>query len=758
MSLLRRARLSMPRNLQQHSAAIACITASASLLSLPVFAAAQPANTSGEFRTDVVAEIIVTARKQAERLQETPVPVAAVSGESLVTSNQVRIEDFYRTVPGLAFAPQGSGGEPTIAVRGVTTGGTSNPTVGVVIDEVSYGPSVATGPNAVSIADIDPNDLERVEVLRGPQGTLYGVSSIGGLLKFVTVDPSTEEMSGRLQVGSASVSHGDDLGHSVRANLNLPLGDTLAMRVSGFSLRDPGYIDNAETGQRDVNNRDSDGGRLSALWRPSDNFSVKLSALVQESERNGTGEADITFGKEDFRQGFLRGTGNYLRESEAYSATIVGNLGPVELTSATGYSKDHSLAIVDNSAVLGFLANLFFGVDRAATVIDRDVEKFSQELRASIPLGERVNWLVGAFYTDEDIELFADNRAANSDGQFVGSMYNNAYGVDDPRGPATYEEKAAFTTLTVDLTDRWDVQLGGRYSDNSQTTPTHWSGPLAVFVFGSDPFFNEAPESTDSAFTYLVTPRFRVSQNLMLYARFASGYRPGGINVACGHPEVPCTYQDDRTENYDLGAKGSLFGGALSFDAALYYVDWTDIQIADLLTSDGFPFTENVSKAKSKGAELTLTAQPTPDLSISAWGAYTDAELTAPLASTASLINGRAGDRLPYSSRVSGSIAAEWELPVTSVANVTLGAAVSYVGSRNGRFQQGVTARETYPSYTQVDLHAALTFGTWQLNAFINNATDELAILRSGVDNFGTPNYVTYIQPRTIGVSLSKTF
>jgi iron complex outermembrane recepter protein len=702
--------------------------------------------------TPVVEEVVVTAQKRMERLQDVPVPVTVIEASGLVRSNQLQLQDYYTKVPGLSLVVSGNGSEPVIAIRGITTGGDTNPTVGIVVDEVSYGSSANTGQATPAVVDVDPGDLARVEVLRGPQGTLYGASSMGGLLKFVTLDPSTERFSGQVQAGSSAVRHGDDVGYNFRAAVNLPLGDTLAVRASGFTLRDPGYIDNAETGRRDVNERDSTGGRLSALWRPSEAFSIKLNALFQDTERLATGDVDTALGDSP-QQRFLPGSGQYRRRTEAYSATVLGRVGRVELTSATGYSIDELADSVDLTEFAGGFfagfANTFYGVDRAETIQHNDVTKLTQELRASFPIGSRVTWLVGGFYTEEETFRDNDNRAADANGDSAGTLLKTTY--DTGR----FEEHAVFSNLTVQLTETWDVQFGGRYSENEQAYPVVLSGPVAGVLLGSDPFvLSESTRVQDTAFTYLVTPRLKVSPDLMIYARAASGYRPGGPNLSCGLPGIPCKFKADTTQNYELGMKGNLPGYALSFDASLYYIDWKDIQIANILAGVSF-YTGNVSRAKSQGVELSIEARPWNALTVSAWAAYNDAELTE--AFPAGALVGRSGDRLPYSSRISGNFSVERTFSPGGVAELFVGGTVSYVGDRKGNFQ-ATTTRETFPSYTQVDLRGGLTIDSWKLTAFVNNATDKRGVLRGGLDAVFVPTYFTYIQPRTIGFSLAKSF
>jgi iron complex outermembrane recepter protein len=707
-------------------------------------------------------EILVTAQKRVERLQDVPVPVTAISGALLTRDHQLRIEDYYKRIPGLAMSLSGEGNAPAVSIRGITTGSDANATVGTVIDDIPYGGSVVPGTGlGVTAADIDPGDLKRLEVLRGPQGTLYGASSMGGLLKYVTVDPSTEQLTARVQLGATTVQKSSDVGHSVRANLNVPLSDTFAVRASAFTLEDPGFIDNIETGERNVNSRESEGARLSALWRPAETFSVKLSALHQDSIRNGTNEVDTALGSA-LQQRSLAGTGIYDRTTDAYSATIVATLGSVVLTSATGYSVDELVSKLDYTYSLPFLipsqAQGFFGpgVNRLFSEQSSTVKKFSQELRAALSLGARVSWLFGAFYTEEKGDFSGRNVAGLDTGEAVGSPFALTY-------DSTFEERALFSTVTVDLTDRLDVQLGGRYSEHEQVSPITWTGPLAGLLFGADPFFATNLVADDDALTYLFTPRFRVSPDLMVYARLASGYRAGGPNNGCGAaPTLPCNFAPDGTQNFDVGAKGSVLDGTLSFDASVYYIDWRDIQIGSLFafTPAGvFSYTDNASRARSRGAELSVEVKPgQTGLTISGWVSYNEAELRAALPNLLFTPVGRPGDRLPYAPRFSTSIALDHELPLRGSLSAFWGGTLSYVGERLGSFKFEGVERERMASYATLDLNAGLTYDTWELGLFINNALDKRTALRAGNESQFATTYVVYNQPRTIGLTLSKEF
>jgi iron complex outermembrane recepter protein len=696
-------------------------------------ASANAESDNNKQRLRVLEEVIITAQKRQERLQDVPVPAVAISADSLMDNNQLRLQDYYASVPGLNFTT-GNRGEPLLAIRGITSGAYTNPTIGITVDDVPYGSSTSLGGGAVAL-DMDPSDLARIEVLRGPQGTLYGASSMGGLLKYVTVDPSTSSVNGRLQGSFSDVQNGSEQGYSLRGSINVPLGDTWAMRASGFTRRDPGYIDDPSRDVDGVNRIDADGGRLSALWLPSEDFSVKLSALYQDSKRYGSSAVHLQPGLRDLQQSALRGTGAYRGKSRVYSATLAAKFGDVDLTSLSGYSINSWTSTLDLSPF--FLIPLI-------EPEDNETKKFTQEIRLSAPIGQKFEWLLGAFYTEEKTDwlqtfLFIDPATGipASWGTYV-------------FGPTKYEEYSAFANLTFHVSDRFDLQIGGRESRNRQA---HAESATPGVLFGPG-FSNPTERTEDNAFTYLVTPRFKISPDVMMYARFASGYRAGGPNFLSALTGARPQFSPDKTKNYEVGVKGDVFGEALSLDASLYYIDWEDLQLLVQNPGDNFSQYTNASRAKSEGVELSVESRPLTGLTIAAWVAWTKAVLTEALPPGPAF--GRSGDKLPYSSPFSGNLSLEQEFPLANSMTGFAGTSVSYVDDRVGGFKANALAPQiVYPSYVQVDLRAGVRYDSWTLNVFLNNVADKRGIL-TGDPAIATTVY--YIQPRTAGLSVSKTF
>ena len=310
-----------------------------------------------------VETVVVTAEKKPERLQDTPVSVTVLNTTQLSEVNQVRLQDYFEKVPGLSIDAEGNG-QSNIILRGISSARQANPTVGILINDVPFGSSTVLGDGDLLAPDLDPADLSRIEVLRGPQGTLYGASSLGGLIKYVTADPSTRALTGRVETDVDGTVDGG-VGYGVRGGINIPFSDTVAVRVSGFSRQTPGYVDNVADGH-DVNDVNARGGNVALLWAPSQDFSFRLGAILQDTSGRGYDGVTTTYTQQpiygDLKQNELPGSGRFDSFVQLYSGELRAHFGSVDLTSVTGYG------LTDYSSNPTF--QTYDGIAAAATATD----------------------------------------------------------------------------------------------------------------------------------------------------------------------------------------------------------------------------------------------------------------------------------------------------------------------------------------------------------------------------------------------------
>ncbi len=722
-------------------------------------------------------DIVVTAQKRSERLLDVPVSVTVVSTEDLLKQNLVQLRDYYSRVPGLSLG--GAGTEQranNLAIRGLTTGGGTAATVGVTIDDV---PLTSASFQAQSpLPDLDPASLQGIEVLRGPQGTLYGASSLGGLIKFVTTTPDTTRVSGRVEAGT-NVVDGGNVGYSTRGALNVPLmRDHLAVQVSGFFRRDPAYIDdvNALVNQRNINANKTYGGRAALLIKPIDALTFNLSVLHQINKYYGspsirvcsacgTGAfaTQVTF---DPIYGDL--TNNLASTSRNAKFTLFQgranlDLGFADLTSISAWSRVTSLSNLDQTVSFGFLLPVYGAAAGSTTpLLNSDAtNKFSQEVRLSSKPGTTLEWLLGGFYTKEHTLVRQTIELNSPTGALISPVL-------DGTTLSQYEERAAFADATYHLTSHFDVQAGIRYSKNWQRSAGSTvinSTAVPIFIGPGLPagdFTSNDPlvRSSDSATTWLASARYKFSDDTMAYVRVATGYRPGGANTTL--PTIPATFGPDRVTSYEIGLKGKIAPASLTYEVAVFQIDWNNIQLQFVTPADVGYFT-NGSTARSRGAELSTTWRPAPGLRFDGNLAYTDAKLTAdvPAQSSGAPVAGLKGDRLPNTAHFVGNLAAQRDWTVGNGLSLFVGGNLSYVGPRpTPRANPGATrvGKLELPAYALFDLNGGIAKGGWSLNLYVRNVFDKRAVL-AATTNSGTSSPIAiFAQPRTYGLTVAKSF
>lgn len=692
-----------------------------------------------EASVETLEEIVVTANKRVERLQDVPSSVTSLRADRLTETGSVKLEDYAARVPGLSVNNLTAGGlQNSVSLRGVTTGPLGSPTVGVFVDDTPLTSSTAT-----NVPDLDPADLERIEVLRGPQGTLYGGGSMGGLIKYVTRAPDYDRFSTRLQVDGSSVANGD-YGGGARAAMNAPVTDSIAVRASAFARRDPGFIENLQTGQDDVNRILYDGGRFALGAKLGESFNVRLSAMHQRIRAEGNPVIDIDgttlqplYG--DLQTRRAPGSDNSHNVNDLYDAVITGDLGFADFVSATSWGENRFESNFDYSPVLSPLIAALFGVDNAGAAVHttRRVDKFTEEARLSSKSGQTFTWQLGVYYTHESTDLVQDIRVF--DAETGGPLEAAIPPLGSVGGPAKFEEQAVFGNVTYAISEPFDVTVGVRYSSNDQSGSQISSGAL----LGES---NARLSASGNSTTFLINPRYRIADNLMVYARVASGYRPGGPNIVVA--DVPAAFGPDTVVNYETGIKADLFGGTLSFDAAAFYIDWSDIQVRQQ-SAVATTYYINGGQAHSQGVESSVTWRPTAAVSFNGNVSFTEAALDRDLPQGAAL----EGARLPDTPRWSGQLSADYTFPIFSNWSSSIGASYRYVGERFAALEL-----DPYrlPAYDTFDLRASLQSDRYLLTLFARNVGDERGYISAF--RFGSLQQVAIIQPRTVGISAAVNF
>jgi iron complex outermembrane recepter protein len=716
-------------------------TAQAQEAPAPEHPAAQPNNSDGT--------IVVTAQRRAERLFVVPQSVTALSADDLARQGATQLRDFATSVPGLSFTTFGAG-DTKVSLRGVSTGFIEiSPTTAIYVDEVPYGASTSFAQGARYTPDAGLLDLERIEVLRGPQGTLYGASAIGGLIKYVTRRPVMNDAFGDVRVGAA-LTHDGEPSFNGSATINAPLAtDRAALRATGFYSRDGGYIDNVGLNRTDANRSDSYGGRIDLLLAPAEGFDIRITGFAQNLSRDGEGTADYTFagvpldGELDQRRVFAE---PFRRNFRLLAGTLTYDFGPATLTSISSIQSIRTRIRYDYSAQYVPLLRAFFGRNYSAVglVEDTHTDKFTQEVRLASHEGGPLEWVLGGFYTNERSRAHQIFALFDPAGQ---PAPNDLYTFTSP---SQFKEYAAFANITWHLTSRFDVSGGLRYAQNRQSFEQMGSGLL----IGSKPL----SRSSEGVLTYLANARYRFSDHAMVYARFATGYRPGGPNFAplnpvTGLPVGPSEFNADRLTSYEVGLRAETPSRTIGIDVAAYYIDWKDFQTSAVFGGLFSAIINAAGGATVRGTEAVITARPVNGLTIVGNFAYQDAHLSAADAN----LKAAAGERLPGVPRFTAALNADYLFSQTG-NRPSIGGTVRYVSDRHAGYKTGTGSRTQYilPEYTTVDLRAGATFGHVDFQLFVRNLFDNRGQM-SAYTSIARP-HVAIQQPRTIGLNATMHF
>jgi len=694
-------------------------------------------------------EVLVTAQKRSENIQNVPETVTVLSQDAIASQQLNSIEDFTALVPGMSNLNTG-GGQNQITFRGVTSGPTQLATsVGVYIDEIPFGSSNSNNEGNSQTGDFDTFDLARVEALQGPQGTLYGANSIGGLIKYVTNAPNPAGFDALVNVGGVYSDRGG-AGYNFRGMINIPLTADAAVRATAYKRRDPGFVDdNGPFPQSDVNANVYEGGRVSLLWNPTEALSLRLSGLTHQVTADGTNAVDLDpdtlkplYGNFEHQRLIPEHTES---RTNMVSLSVNWDMGWATLTSATGYSVFNYDIHADYTGYYGQNAPLYgltldnFAVDGfQRSRLARTVE----ELRLASKQGGKLEWQIGGYY---DLENSYFHYHATPY-ELPQQVHINGPDVSTSINPSDYRDTAAFGNIDYHFTSQFDLLLGARESYNHQ----YFASTQIRAATGAAP--TQQGTSDDKAFTFLVSPRFNITSDLMTYARIAKGYRAGGPNLlpADAPADVPETYKPDSIISYEVGAKKEWADlGHLVLDMSAFAINWSDIQLYTTVDSLGVAI--NGSKAHIRGAQFLLSAAPLQGLTMALNVGYQNARLGADTPA----IGGRNGDRLPSVPAFSGALMAEYRHTLFGSTVGTVGATFRYTGNNESDF---FLAGDQFniPSVSLLDLRAGVEFGHSSVNVVAKNVTNTVGYSAVSYGPTGLNGYA--LPPLTVGVYFQQEF
>ncbi len=753
--------------------------------------------------------IVVTATKRDQTIQDVPFSINAQTSEAIQRSGSTNLEDISRNVAGLSVQNLGPG-QSQVSVRGVSAGQVVRDQpgvkeqVGVYLDESVISLSLFT-------PDLDLFDLNRVETLRGPQGTLFGAGSVGGTIRYITNQPKLGATEGAVE-GNLNLVDGDSLGGHLKGAINVPMGDKAALRAVGFYTRYGGFINAiGPAAGEDVNSGERYGGRIALAFEPSESVRITPRLVFQKVVADGFNRQEVfnLYGNRFTTtrpQVVFNEHEQYLLLREQFSdETLIADLtasievaDSVTLTSVTSYANRDILVSRDASALTGSVS-VDLGYPAAGVLLPSnlrdttDLKTWSQELRLSSSGNGPLQWVVGGFYSHVDrfyrqrlptpgYDAFTDARfgAGTSVAVANGFPLNSPYNADLPY---KIKQFAVFGEFSYDVTDALNATAGLRYYDFKEDRSFKTGG-----------LFANGDNRTDQTKSNGVSPRFilsyKASENVTINAQAAKGFRLGGVNDPLNLPLCSAAdktlfggfqdYDDESLWNYELGVKTQ--GRGFTFNAAAFYNKINNLQVTLDAGSCSSRIVFNVDDAHSMGVEFELGLRPAEGLELSLAGSVIEAEFDTTLPGALTAATGiRDGNRLPSVPKFQIAATGSYEWPLSDAMDGVITASVQHVGTRftqpadqenNPRtFVHGLpfggapagsatTLNLELPSYQLVNFSAGVKMDDGlSIIAYVNNLFDETPLLSFDRERGGRARLGYNVgQPRTFGMTVRKEF
>ena len=726
--------------------------------------------------------IIVTARKREEPLLEIPQEIQAISQQEMERANISTVQDLQRFVPSLTYNSRTPGGG-AIYFRGVaddTEAGIADSSAAIYLDE-----------QPLTQTQMQPEvrlvDIERIEALPGPQGTLYGSSSQSGTLRYITNKPDPTRFYTDVSLDGHAVEHGDE-GYELSGVLNLPVGEKVAIRVVGFSARDAGFIDNvlgdslggtfnnADVVEDDVNAVEYLGGRAAVRWLAGENWKVDVGVVHQQLDANTYAEDNIPRAGRELA--VVRFHDEFRRDDWTQLAlTLQGDLGWGQLTSATSYFTRDMAELQDNTDYEFYVSDFSdpilcagdptwencafaFGPDPVGlggsgrTFADRVAQEFRLQGANS-----KWAWLAGLFYEHTDVDWDWFSRIENYEDTQAFDFWNSEYDVqpgttDDSdfsfNGEEVTEQIAVFGETSYSLNEHWSITAGLRWFDHTRDRED-----IAQQPNGRDVVALAEGEGSTSDITRKLSVQYKINENAMVYALFSDGFRAGGHNLTAPGVVLPADYAPDFLDNYELGFKSRWDGGRYTFNLTAFDMKWKDYQV-EVVDPGAFPefyvvMVTNIGNAEIEGISADFAAYLWDSFDFGLNLQILDPRVTE----DNDLVGTQTGDRLPFAAKEKGAAWVEYTFP----AEVAGGHVYSrFQWSYTGDILNGLShPRTVQPAYQIADFKVGLMSEGWEIYAYVDNLTDERAILFNK-ENALVPGTLSINSPRTWGLGFSKSW
>jgi len=729
------------------------------------YSAVAEGTSNSKIDSNVGEVITVTSSRRVQALQDVPAAIVAINPEEFSVAGLTAVSDLVEYTPGFSLT-RGTGqrGQGAITARGVSQVG-ATAVVSVYVDDIPMTSNSGFAGGSGLFFDGLLGDIERIEMIKGPQGTLFGATAVGGAMRYITKKPTTDEMRGGTNVNLSSTEHGG-FNQTYSGFVSLPLIDeTLGITVSGFYDDNGGLIDRVTPGTTDVIKEDADssqnkGFSADLLYTPTDNTELRLRALHQESEFNGNAIVRIT--GEDKTPTYSYFVGDDQLSNNAFENTFIsGSLDyyfdDMTLTASSSHIKYEKESYEDVTQAYSGLADLLQGnVPGTTTAVGFantiSSEKNVHELRLTSDNSDTFEWLAGIYYAEES--------TTNTQ---LGDTQPNPFILFQAAFPSEYKESAVFANVTYYFNENFDVTAGMRYADTSMTLNFITDGPLAGGAANLS-----LPDAEGEIKTYLLAARYRVDDDMSIYSRIASGYRPASANLPVYDPFTGVKLTQDIVDqddlwSYEIGAKGNINNGFLHYDLSAWTLQWDNFQ-GEVI----FNGVSSLGNAKdgitASGFEASFDADFDNGFTVLANVAYAESTLN----SDEIELNGLKGASVPGVPKWTASARANYSFDLSSNIMANISAGLRYTDGTPSAFADGDSEDSLQnivsDDYTLIDINAGIVMDDISVNLYVTNLFDKHAFAGINAYTIPTPGGVFFdaqaapVTPRMVGVNLSYKF